>query len=200
MRKLFQGLCLVSLFIGCRSVSSDDSKSLANEPPNKELKNYSGSIVCYPQKILLPKSLLEVQDAVRRAAVAKKNVRVISLASSRSYSPVICPEVGGTVINVEALNKIISIDSKALTAIVQPGILVGDLQDQLDEKGFTFPVTPDYNGVSLAGGMGTGAHHSSLRFATGISDWIDEIKVIDGRGDLQTISGKDLETARVHLG
>ncbi|MBC7531499.1 MAG: FAD-binding protein [Oligoflexus sp.] len=200
MLKIVLNLAIASLLLSCRSSQNETGSALESTAPNQVFKNYSGSIVCSPQKIVKPSTIQEVQAAVLEAQKEKANVRVISLPVPKSYSPVICPEVGGTFINVESFNKILSIDANSLTAIVQPGILINQLQDQLNEKGFTFPVTPDYNGVSLGGGMGTGAHHSSLKFATGISDWVEEIKLVDGKGELKTLSGKDMDTARVHLG
>lgn len=200
MNNLARNLFLFSLLIGCRSPRPAASSDLESVVQNQDLKNYSGSVTCHPGQILTPTTIEEIQAAVLKARDSKTNIRVLSLPTPRSYSPVICPEDGGIVLNVQAFNKIISVDPYALTAIVQPGILINELQDQLDPQGFTFPVTPDYNGVSLAGGMGTGAHHSSLRIPTAIADWVEEITLVDGNGVVRKLTGDDANLAKVHLG
>ena len=87
-----------------------------------------------------------------------------------------------------------------MTATVQPGIRIGDLQEILNKSNLAFPVTPDYNGVSIAGAMGTGAHNSSLQIQSAVGDWVDEIRLVDGKGNIQTLRGEKLDAARVHLG
>lgn len=48
--------------------------------------------------------------------------------------------------------------------------------------------------------MGTGAHGSSLKYPTALSDQITALTVIDGNGVLRVIRGPDLNHFRVHLG
>jgi FAD-dependent oxidoreductase len=162
--------------------------------------NYAGSVVCEASQAMIATSVQEIQTAVKLALSTKQSLKVRSIKESRSYSPVICPENGGIVLNVEPLNKILTVDSDALTATVQPGAIIGDIQRDLNLKGLAFPVTPDYNGVTIAGAMGTGAHNSSLQIPSSVSDWIEEIKLVDGQGKLRTLTGEALDAARVHLG
>ena len=182
----------------CKTVQSD--AGLSASASLSDFKNYSGSVVCRPGTVAIPNSVEEIQSFVRQAVDNQRNLRVVSLPAPRSYSPVICPEEGGAILNLQNFNQLLSLDKTQKTAIVQPGLLISDLNELLNKEGFTFPVMPDYNGVSLAGAMGTGAHHSSLRIATAVGDWVEEMKIVDGRGELRTLRGQDLDTARVHLG
>ena len=200
MNRYLRDALLLLMISSCRSTNVQDSSGILQAKDLIDYKNYSGSIVCHPGSVIQANSIDDVQKAVRDANAQHKTIRALSLTAPRSYSPVICPEDGDIILNVQALNKIISVNNSARTAVVQPGILISELQDQLSPKGFTFPVTPDYNGVSIAGGMATGAHHSSLQFATEIADWVEEVKIVDGAGELRTLSGEQLDTARVHLG
>ncbi len=193
------------LSLGCLGVvtsckTSRSSSDLFASLSLTDFKNYSGSIVCRPGTVAVPESLEEIQEFVRQAADKRLNLRVVSLPAPRSYSPVICPEEGGAMLNLQKFNRVLSLDKEAKTAIIQPGVLISDLNEILNKDGFTFPVMPDYNGISVAGGMATGAHHSSLRIPSAIGDWIEEMKIVDGRGELRTLKGQELDTARVHLG
>lgn len=165
-----------------------------------KVSNYVGSVVCPASQLIVANSVSDIQDAVKRAAESGLSLKVRSIQASRSYSPVICPESDGIVLNVEPLKRLLSVDASNLRVTVQPGIRVGDLQEQLHAYGLAFPVTPDYNGVSVAGGMGAGAHNSSLQFPTAIGDWVEEIKLVDGTGALRVLQGEALDAARVNLG
>lgn len=162
--------------------------------------NYAASVVCEASQVITANTVPEIQAAVKLALSTERSLKVRSISKSRSYSPVICPESDGIVLNVEPLNKILAVDSKLLTATVQPGAIIGDIQKDLNLQGLTFPVTPDYNGVTIAGAMGTGAHNSSLQVPAAVGDWIEEIKLVDGQGNLRTLRGDSLDPARVHLG
>ena len=186
--------------IGCRTaLRTEDSVSLGADAAD-DYKNYSGSVICKNSFLVEASSVEKIQQVVKTAAAEGRNIRVVSLDASRSYSPVICPESGGIVLNVKGLNRLVSVDKDSQTAVVEPGLLINELQDKLDIYGLTFPVTPDYNGVSIAGGMATGAHHSSLRIPSEISEWIEEINLVDGQGNLRKLNGNQMDLGRVHLG
>ncbi|MCA2960995.1 MAG: FAD-binding protein [Silvanigrellales bacterium] len=166
------------------------------------LANYNGSIICPQGAYAEASNETEVQDVIKLVRGSGKTVRVVSQEKPHSYSTVICPTDGGVVLNLHKLNKIIAIDttSSVPTATVEPGVRIIDLQEELHKQGYAFPVTPDYNDVTLAGATATGAHHSSLSLASGIADWTEEMTVINGKGERQVFSGKELDPVRVHLG
>ncbi|MBQ49554.1 MAG: hypothetical protein CMP10_19395 [Zetaproteobacteria bacterium] len=192
-------LFLVFALLGaCKSTQSTLDSDFGYGP--FAFKNYSGSIVCQAGGAFKPKSVEEIVTAIKYANQNSLNVRVVSLTAPRSYSPVICPKAGGFILDLQNFNQIIEIDKAANTATVGPGILLGDLQAQLHESGFTFPVTPDYNGVSLAGSMATGAHHSSLQIPSDVASWVESIKIVNSKGELVELGKNDLAIGGVHLG
>lgn len=199
-----QSLIFLSLITAipwaCRTPDGGDDSDALLAAAERDFRNYSGSIVCKPGTVLTPRNVEELQIAVRVARTQKRNLRVVSISQPRSYSPVICPEDGGLILNLEKFDRLLSVDPGTQTAIVEPGILINELQDQLDRQGFTFPVTPDFNGITVAGGMATGAHHSSLRIASDIGSWVEEVKLVDSAGELRTLTGADLDLIRVNLG
>jgi L-gulonolactone oxidase len=186
--------CLIAPLLAAATVAAGQKATLQSVP------NYAGSVVCSAGEVAVARSVEDIQKAVRQAADAGTSLKVRSVSRSHSYSPVICPEKGGTVLNLAPLDQILAVDTENRTVTVQPGIVIGDLQAKLADYGFTFPVTPDFNGVTVAGAMGTGAHNSSLQIPSAVGDWAQELKLIDGRGEVQTFSGEALDAARVHLG
>ena len=83
---------------------------------------------------------------------------------------------------------------------VGAAVKLDELQEILDSHGLTFPVGPDFDAMTIAGMTGTGAHHSSLKYPSSVSDWLEEMVLVDAEGKIQTLRGSQLDLARVHLG
>jgi L-gulonolactone oxidase len=186
-------LTFMLTFLGVPGMSEIHAQS-------KVVKNYVGSVNCTVSDVIEVTHPQEIKEAIRNASLEGKNITVRSISASRSYSPVICPPEDGVILNVERLNKILAFDFEAKSVTVEPGVLLGSLQEELNRYGYTFPVTPDYNGVTVAGAMGTGAHNSSLKIQSAVGDWVVEAKLIDGLGQERILAGSELDALRVNLG
>lgn len=62
-----------------------------------------------------------------------------------------CPK-GGIVVNFSKMNKILEINPTNMTAKVQPGVVVGELQKEVEKFGLFFPPDPANLSVSTIGG------------------------------------------------
>jgi D-lactate dehydrogenase (cytochrome) len=61
-------------------------------------------------------------------------------------------ETGGVVLDMSAMNRILSIDSDCVTATVEPGVLTGDLRRAAKAKGLFYPPDPASLDTSTIGG------------------------------------------------
>jgi glycolate oxidase len=62
------------------------------------------------------------------------------------------PVRGGVVLSVERMNRILEIDPDDLVAIVQPGVVLGDLQAAVEEQGLFYPPDPASLALCSIGG------------------------------------------------
>lgn len=180
----------------------DDGKILAGyEGFDVAYKNYSGSVVCEASEILEVSDKFQASQVVKKAHQLAQKLRAVSVDRSNSYSPIICPEKGGVLVQLRSMDKIIGYDKTSGVVRVEAGVRVSELNEYLAENYSVYlPAMPDYNGVSVAGGVATGAHHSSLNIAASMSDWVESVEIIDGRGIIKELSGDELRAARAHLG
>jgi len=162
--------------------------------------NYQGTVTCQPSDVIEATGINDIQNAVRRASIEKKSLKVVSLPKSNSNSGIICPEQGGILLNLWQMNRVLSLDPDKETVTVQPGIRTVELSQYLHEAGFALRAMPDYTGVSIAGGIATGAHHSSLQLPSSMADMVKSMKLIDGQGRLRTFTGNEVSKVAVHLG
>jgi len=62
------------------------------------------------------------------------------------------PHLGGVLLSIERLNKIIQIDERNLQVITEPGIITEVLQNAVKEKGLFYPPDPSSRGSCMIGG------------------------------------------------
>lgn len=162
--------------------------------------NYQATVTCQPSDVFYPQNIAQLQEIVSDAWERNRSLKVISVPQSNSNSEFICPEHGGILINLGRMNQVLNLDEERMTVTVQPGVRAFELSAYLHEYDLAIPAMPDYTGVSIAGGIATSAHHSSLKFATGMADMVESLLVVDGRSELRRLEGAEAAAAAVHLG
>ena len=179
----------------------DDTKQIPVSYQGTDLaENYQATVTCQPSDIVNASTVSQIQDIVRRAYLENRSLKVISLPTSNSNSGFICPEQGGLLLNLGKMNGVLNLDQESQVVTVQPGIRAVELSTYLHQYGFAIPAMPDYTGVSVAGGIATAAHHSSLQFPTSMADMVESIVIVDGTGEIQRFTGSDVAAVSAHLG
>ena len=68
------------------------------------------------------------------------------------------PVRGGVVLSLERMNRILEIDERNMTALVEPGVITGDLQRAVRELGLMYPPDPaSLDSCSIGGNVAEGA-------------------------------------------
>ena len=98
------------------------------------------------------------------------------------------------VMDVSRMDRVISIDIKSKTVIVEPGIVLDELNKALESHGLVFPVLPASHAVCTIGGMisTNAAGMRSVNYGRMI-DWIDELEIIDGMGRMFNAKGDKIK-------
>ena len=101
--------------------------------------------------------------AVARPVSAQEIASIMKLANSELF-PVIprgagsgmsggsVPVRGGLVLSLERMNRILEIDEDDLLAVVEPGVVTGDLQREVESRGLFYPPDPASHDFSTMGG------------------------------------------------
>jgi FAD-dependent oxidoreductase len=87
-----------------------------------------------------------------------------------------------------------------MTIEVQPGITMGEVGDALHAVGLALRNTLPFRGFTAGGVIGTAAHHTSIRFPSSVSDHVVALTLVDGTGELVTLTGDEARGASAHLG
>lgn len=103
-----------------------------------------------PLCVVFPKNTKEVSEIVKIAN--KHKISIIPRAQGTNHCGGTRPVKNSMVIHFSKMNNIIKIDKENLIAIVEPNVVIGDLNKELDKLNLFFPPDPSNLAVSTIGG------------------------------------------------
>ena len=102
------------------------------------------------EAVVFPGSAAEVAAIVR--VCAAERIPMVPRGGGSGYTGGAVPVLGGVVIALERMNRIIEIDQLNLLAVVEPNVITGDLQDAVERVGLFYPPDPSSLRQSAIGG------------------------------------------------
>lgn len=104
----------------------------------------------WPQAVVRPQSREQLQRLL--AWAANENMPVYTRGRATNVVGGCVPERGGIVVSTLYLNRIEAIDGQDFVAVVQPGVITGELQKQARRKGLLYAPDPASAAMSSIGG------------------------------------------------
>ncbi|MCG0239272.1 MAG: FAD-binding protein [Firmicutes bacterium] len=103
-----------------------------------------------PDVVVLPETTEQVSRILRLAN--REGIPVTPRGAGTGLSGGAVPVRGGIVLSLTRMNRILEIDRRNLLAVVQPGVVTGDLQQAVEAVGLFYPPDPASLRVSTIGG------------------------------------------------
>jgi glycolate oxidase len=140
--------------------------------------------------IVFPTDAEQVQKLVRYAKRTDANIVVRGGGSGLSGGAV--PQ-DSIVLDLSKMNKVVEIGQKEKYAIVQPGVVLDELNGRLAPE-LCFPVRPSSHSVATIGGMiaTNAAGNNAIKYGWTI-DWVSQLLVVDGTGKMFDVKGDDIK-------
>ncbi len=135
-----------------------------------------------PDVIVFVETTQQVQKIVRLAW--EKNIPVVARGAGTNLVGACIVKKGGIVLNFSKMNKILEINQENLTARVQPGVVVGKLQQEVEKLGLFYPPDPSNLSVSTIGGSIALSSGGPRTFKYGSTkDYVIDLKIVlaDGK-------------------
>ena len=145
----------------------------------KTFTNWAGNQRCLPTEIRTPASTDEVAELV--GTVATRGGRVKVVGAGHSFTDAACTD--GTLLRVDAIREITSLDRQTRRVTVGAGIRLSDLNEQLDEFGLALPNLGDIAVQTLAGATATATHGTGATLGN-LSTAIVGFELVTGTGDV----------------
>lgn len=103
-----------------------------------------------PDVVIKPASATEISQVMQLCN--QFGIPVTPRGAGTGLSGGSLPHLGGVLLSVERLNKIIEIDERNLQVITEPGVITEVLQDAIKAKGLFYPPDPSSRGSCMIGG------------------------------------------------
>jgi FAD/FMN-containing dehydrogenase len=157
------------------------------------VRNYGRTWRFVPGAVAYPSSAQEIAAIVKRAG----KVRV--MGSRHSWSKGIVTD--GTLLSLDAMNRVVRIDSENLRVTAQAGIKLRDLIAKLERHGLALANLGSVDAQSLAGAISTGTHGTGIEFSC-LASQVESLRLIDGEGQERHLdrSHPDFNAVVVGLG
>ncbi|HEX4479253.1 MAG TPA: FAD-linked oxidase C-terminal domain-containing protein [Rudaea sp.] len=133
LRAIFPGDAMTTDAAECLSYSYDNSRRQAQ-----------------PDAVVFPTTHEQVVALVRACREAR--IAVVARGRGTNTTGATVPVQAGVVVSFERMNRIVRIDTDNRMAIVEPGVLNGDLQTALAAHGFFWPPDPTSSPFCSIGG------------------------------------------------
>jgi D-lactate dehydrogenase (cytochrome) len=149
-----------------------------------EIQNYlvdAANVKGFCDKVFIPENVEEIPGIIKKANDEKLHVTVSGNGTGLTGGRV--PQ-GGIVISMEKLNKIVEINTKERYTIVQPGVILKDLQESVEEKNLFYPPDPTERNCFVGATVATNSSGAKTFKYGPTRNYVAALKIILPTGEL----------------
>ncbi|RJP58480.1 MAG: FAD-binding protein [Deltaproteobacteria bacterium] len=122
-----------------------------SEPEERVCYSYDATNQsCLPDLVVFPGNAQEISEILKLAN--EENFPVIPRGAGSGFTGGTLPVEGGLVLVMARFNRIIEIDTENLIAFVEPGVVTGNFQKEVEKLGLFYPPDPASLKFSTLGG------------------------------------------------
>ncbi len=145
-----------------------------------------------PDLVILPQSAEEVSRVL--AFCNERKIPVTPRGAGTGLSGGALPVMGGVVMSLEKMNRIVEIDAENLFAVVEPGVVTQTLQEAAEKAGLFYPPDPASRSSCMIGG--NIAHNAggprALKYGV-TKDYVYGLEAVLPTGEIIRTGGKLLK-------
>ena len=147
-----------------------------------------------PDVVVFAENIEHVQNIIKIAN--KYKLPVICRGAGTNTGGAGGAEDGGVILNFSKMNKILEINRENMTARVQPGVIVGVLQNEVEKLGLFYPPDPSNLAVSTIGGSIAQNSAGARTFKYGSTkDYVIDMLVVTAQGELLRTGSNTIKNA-----
>lgn len=130
-----------------------------------------------PELYIQPESAAEISKIVTLAQRCRRRITTVGCG----HSPSKITSTSSWMVNLDRFNKVLSVDKNTNHVVVQAGIRLWQLGDELDRVGLAMPNLGSIDHQSIAGAISTGTHGSTLRHGV-LSESVKALRITLSNG------------------
>lgn len=145
-----------------------------------------------PEVVVLPGSQEEIVEIVKLAR--DNDLHIYTRGSGTNLSGGTIPLRKGIVLVTTRLNKILEVDPENLTATVEPGVIIAQLNDAVSPYGLIYPPDPGTVKTATMGGSVSESSGGLRGLKYGVTkDYVIGVEMVLANGEVVTFGGKSVK-------
>lgn len=155
-----------------------------------EMTEYGSAV---PEAVLLADSAAEISAVLRYCN--ERRIGVTPRGAGTGLCGGCVPVRGGIVLSTERMNRVLAVDTKNMTATVQPGLMLMDFAKALEGTGLFYPPDPGEKSATIGGNVMTNAGGMrAVRYGV-TRDYVLALEVILASGEALRLGGNVVKNA-----
>jgi len=147
-----------------------------------------------PGLVVKPSAAAQVSALLKLAS--REGFPVIPRGAGTGVVGGAIPFDGAVVLSLERMNKILEIDEGNMMAVVEPAVITGELQREVEAKGLFYPPDPaSLDSCSIGGNVATGAGGARAVKYGVTRDYVCGLEVVLPTGEILGLGGKIVKYA-----
>ena len=155
------------------------------------MRNFGGNVRFSPRRRVAPRTIDEL------TAVIRESKRIRAVGAAHSWSPAIVTD--DTLVSLDRMREVVSLDLAASQITVQAGMRLRDLNAHLDQHGLALANLGSIDSQGVAGVIATGTHGSGVGFRC-LSAQVARLDLVDGTGRAITLARGEPDFAGAVVG
>ncbi len=146
-----------------------------------------------PGVVVLPVTTRQVSEIL--ALANRERIPVVPRGAGTGMSGGAVPVCGGIVLSLERMNRIREIDEDNFIAVVEPGVITGTLQHEVESRGLFYPPDPASHDTSTIGGNVAECAGGLRAVKYGVTkDYVLALEVVLATGEIITTGARTMKS------
>lgn len=147
-----------------------------------------------PIAVLFPRTAKDVAKILKFAT--KHRLAVIPRGAGSGLSGGALPTIQSLVLSLERMNHILEIDEASAVAVVEPGVITGEIRKAAEERQLFYPPVPaSVDLCTIGGNIATNAGSLCAVKYGGMRDYILGLEVVLPTGEIIQTGGRNLKSS-----
>jgi glycolate oxidase len=164
---------------------------VGSEIEDKYLSDVLGHKKGHAEAVVFPLNTTEV-SAILKYAYAN-SIPITPRGAGTNLVGSTVPLLGGIVLDLSKMNKVLEIDRSTLTATVEPGVILGEFQELVESQGLFYPPDPGDKEASIGGNISTNAGGMRAVKYGVTRDYVRGLELVLANGDIVTVGSKNVK-------
>lgn len=174
-----------------RNFFESDTQLITGDIPQEYLTDVLKRLKGTAEAVIKPESVEQVSAILKWTY--EHQIPVTPRGAGTNLVGSTVPDHGGIVLDLSGMNRILELDAETMTATVEPGVVLADFQQYVEERGFFYPPDPGEKTATIGGNISTNAGGMRAVKYGVTRDYVMGLEIVLADGKILTVGSKNIK-------